>query len=120
MKLSINSHLLRKAALWIVPMGFLSGTSMYAQWGPHYGYEDEHAVRHHQRHEKRDLKDHQREERYRYGDGWALRRHQKEERHELRHHQNDERDYHNERDYGDRYGYRSRDQYGDRDYHRPY
>jgi hypothetical protein len=61
MNFSINGHLLRKAALWIVPLAFLSGATTYAQDGY---YDDEHALRHHQRHEKRDLKQHQREERY--------------------------------------------------------
>jgi hypothetical protein len=126
MNFRINSHLLRKAALWMVPLAFLSGTTMYAQSG--YGYDDDHAVRHHQKHEKRDLKEHQREERYLYGDGWALRQHQREERHQLRHHQHDERNY---RNYDDAYGYRDRDygyrnhsedRYRDRDgyYSRPY
>jgi hypothetical protein len=118
MNFGISSHLLRKAALWIVPLGFLSGTTMYAQWGSHYDYDDDHAVRHHQQREKRRLKEHQREERYLYGDSWALRQHQREERHQLRHHQ------HRERNYDDAYGYRNRreDRYRDRDgyYRSPY
>jgi hypothetical protein len=116
MSFGINNHLLRKAALWIVPMGLLSGTTMYAQSGPQYGYyDDEDAMRHHQHHEKRDLKEHQREERYLYGNGWALREHQPEERHQLRHHQHDERGY------DDPYGYRSGDRYRGHDgyYRRP-
>ncbi len=119
MNFRISSHLLRKAVLLVVPLGLLSGTTMNAQWGSPYGWDDDHGLRHHQKHEKRDLKQHQREERYYYGDSWALRQHQREERHRLRHHQHNERNY---RDYDDAYGYRRReDRYRDRDeYYRPY
>jgi hypothetical protein len=46
---------------------------------------------HHQRHEWRDLRDHQRRERYYYGDSRALREHQRRERLRLRLHQRAER-----------------------------
>jgi hypothetical protein len=95
MRFSIKGNLLRKAVLWTAPLGLLSGTALHAQWAPQYGYYDnyDHAMRHHQRDEKRDLKQHQREERWYYGDSWALRQHQREERHELKHHQQHERGY---------------------------
>ena len=48
---------------------------------------------HHRKHEKQDLKDHQRDERAYYGNGRALREHQREERHQLKHHQRNERSY---------------------------
>jgi len=46
---------------------------------------------HDQRHERRDLKDHQRQERYNNGGGYATRGHQREERRDLKHEQRDER-----------------------------
>src|SRR5437879_3363591 len=104
MRFGINSQLFRKAALWIAPLGLLSATTLHAQWASPYGYDDGYATRYHQKHEKRDLKEHQREERRYYGDSWELRQHQQDERHQLRHHQRDERNY------GD--GYRFRDQGG--------
>ncbi len=116
MKLTIKSHLLRKATLWIAPVALLSGTMMYGQ---SYGYyDDDRALRHHQHDEKRHLKEHQRGERYYYGDSWSLRQHQKEERRQLKHHQSEEYRY------DDRYydnGYRGRRGYSDdRYYRRPY
>src|SRR5262249_33609050 len=95
MSFGLKTQLLRKAALWIIPVGLLSGTAVHAQWAQPYGYYDnyDHAMRHHQRDEKGDLKQHQREERWYYGDSWALRQHQREERHELKHHQRHERGY---------------------------
>ena len=42
---------------------------------------------HHQWHERQDLRDHQRRERYYYGDSRALREHQRRERYELDRHQ---------------------------------
>ncbi len=114
MRFSMNSHLLRKASLWIAPVALLGGTTMNAQ--SYRYYDDNYAIRHHQHDEKRALKDHQREERYYYGDSWALRRHQNEERHQLKHHQRDERRY------DDRYydnGYGRRRYYDDGYYRRP-
>lgn len=46
---------------------------------------------HSQGHERRDLKDHQRQERYYSGNGHATRDHQRAERDQLRHEQRDER-----------------------------
>lgn len=46
---------------------------------------------HSQGHERRDLKDHQRQERYYEGNGHATRDHQRAERDQLRHEQRDER-----------------------------
>src|SRR6266404_7672674 len=43
--------------------------------------------RHHQKDEKRDLKQHQRDERKYEGNSWWLREHQRQERQELKHHQ---------------------------------
>ena len=111
----LKTQLLRKAAFWIIPVGLLSGTAVHAQWAQPYGYSDrDHAMRHHERDEKRDLKQHQREERWNYGDSWALRQHQQEERHDLKHHQRDERGYGN--GYYDRRGYSGRGRYDDRRY----
>ncbi|MCI0387328.1 MAG: hypothetical protein MOB07_00955 [Acidobacteria bacterium] len=60
---------------------------------------------HHQRHERRDLREHQRSERYYYGDSRALREHQRRERHRLEHHQRAERrGYYND-------GYYNNDRY---------
>lgn len=53
---------------------------------------------HHQRHERQDLREHQRRERYYYGDNHALREHQRREWRRLEHHQRHER-----RDYRYRY-----------------
>jgi hypothetical protein len=49
------------------------------------------AQRHSQGHERRDLKDHQRQERYYYGNDHATRDHQRAERDQLKHEQRDER-----------------------------
>jgi hypothetical protein len=116
MRFPKSTQLIRKATLWIIPLGLLSGTAVHAQWAPQYGYYDsyDHATRHHQREEKRDLKQHQREERWYYGDSWALRQHQQEERHELKHHQRDERRYGDSNGFYDRRGYSNRGQYYDR------
>lgn len=46
--------------------------------------------RHHQTHEKRDLKHHQRHEREAYGNSRWLREHQRQEKRQLRHHQRHE------------------------------
>jgi hypothetical protein len=46
---------------------------------------------HHQRHERQDLRKHQRRERYLYGNNRALREHQRRERYELNRHQRFER-----------------------------
>jgi len=99
----MNNQLFRKAALWIAPLGLLSGTALHAQWASPYGYYEDYAARHHHRDEKRDLKQHQRDERRYYGDSWELRQHQSDERHQLRHHQRDERRYDNGFGYQDRY-----------------
>ena len=90
-----NSNWLRSAVLWIAPMALLSAPAAHAQWAQAYGYYDDygHARRDHKLDEKRDLKEHQREERWYYGNSRALRQHQKEERHELKHHQQRERRY---------------------------
>ncbi len=95
MRLGIKSNLLRKGLLCIAPLGLLSGTALHAQWAPQNGYYDDYdgAIHRHQGDEKRDLKQHQREERWYYGDSWALRQHQREERRELKRHQRNERDY---------------------------
>jgi hypothetical protein len=116
MRLSIYKGLFKRAILWVVPLGLLAGTSMYAQWNGPYGYGgDDHAMRHHQWHEREALREHQRQERYYYGDSWELRQHQKEERHELRHHEREERRY------GDPYGYsRGYSHYDRDDYDRRY
>ena len=112
--MKLDSHLLRKAALWIAPLALLSGASVYAQNRDFYqGYlfdDYDHATRHHQRDEKRALREHQREERYYYGNSWELRQHQKEERHGLKHHQRDERDegFYNRDGYYNRGGYYNR------------
>jgi hypothetical protein len=45
----------------------------------------------HQRHERQDLRDHQRRERYYYGDSRVLREHQRRERYGLERHQRFER-----------------------------
>jgi len=60
---------------------------------------------HHQWHERQDLRDHQRRERYYYGDSWALREHQWRERHWLENHQRNERRYYDRGYYGDGYGF---------------
>ncbi len=118
MRFGFSTQLLRKAALWIIPVGLLSGTAVDAQWAPQYGYYDNHddATRHHHRDEKRDLRQHQREERWYYCDSWALRQHQQEERHELKHHQRDELRYGDSNGFYDRRGYSNRGQYYDRRY----
>lgn len=46
---------------------------------------------HDQRHERRDLKDHQRQERYNNGGNYSTRDHQQTERRDLKHEQRDER-----------------------------
>jgi hypothetical protein len=121
MRFGIDSHLLRKAALWIAPVALLGGASVYAQdhdFYQGYNFDDyNHATRHHQRYEKHALKDHQREERYYYGNSWELRQHQREERHGLKHHQRDERDdrYYNRDGYSNRDSYYSRDGHNNRD-----
>ena len=112
----MKSQLFRKAALWIAPLGLLGGTIAYAHdpyqnrnYDYGYGYDYDRDVRHHQRDEKRALRQHQEEERYQQGDSWSLREHQREERHELRHHQRGERfQFYNGWDangYNDRGGY---------------
>lgn len=106
MNFNIRSNLLRRTVLWIAPLGLLGATSLHAQWAQQYGYYGgyDHALRHHQRDEKRALRDHQREERWYYGDSWTLRQHQREERHDLKHHHQRERGY----DYYGRDGYYDR------------
>ena len=112
------SNLLRKSVLWIAPMALLSATAAHAQWAQSYGYYDDygHAMRHHERDEKRDLKQHQREERWYYGNSRALRQHQEEERHKLRHHQRRERGYDDFNGSYGRDGYSSRGYYDGRRY----
>ena len=115
----LKTFAFRTTILRILPLALLSGASMHAQWDSPYGYQgEERTARHHQQHERQDVKEHQREEKYQYGTSWELRQHQKEERHQLKHHQRDERGY------GDQYnGYghqeRNRD-YNERNYGRPY
>jgi hypothetical protein len=118
MRFPKSIQLIRKAAFWIIPLGLLSATAANAQWAQPYGYYDDydHAMRHHERDEKRALKQHQREERWYYGDSWALRQHQREERHELQHHQRHERGYGELKGFYDRRGYSGRDWYDDRRY----
>lgn len=95
--------------LCVAPLALLGGAAAQAQWAQPYGYDDYgHAMRHHQRDEKRDLKEHQREERWNYGDSWALRQHQREERHELKHHQQREHGYDEFNGFHDRDGYSGR------------
>jgi len=107
---TINSNLLRKAVLSIAPVALLTGTAARAQ---SYGYYNDydHGLRHHQWDEKRDLREHQREERWYFGDSWALRQHQNEERRELKHHQRRERGYDDYNRYYDRRGYYNRGWY---------
>ena len=64
---------------------------------------------HHQRHEWRDLREHQRAERYYYGDSYALREHQRREQRELEHHQ-----------YHERHGYYNDGYYNNGRYNRGY
>src|SRR5262245_15589614 len=68
------------------------------------GSEMAYAQDHHQRHERQDLREHQRRERYLYGDSRALRRHQQRERYELDRHQRFERRRDFDRDYHRGYG----------------
>ena len=103
----VNTNLLKRAILLMAPMALLVPTAAHAQWAPSYGYYD-HATRHHQRDEKRDLKEHQREERWQYGDSWEVRQHQKEERHELKHHQKNERGHDGYNGFYGRDGYSGR------------
>lgn len=111
----INSNRRKRAILWIAPMTLLVPTAAHAQWAPSYGYYDhDHSTRHHQRDEKRDLREHQREERWQYGESWALRRHQREERHELKHHQKNECGVGDFNGYNSPDGYYGRDSYGRR------
>ncbi len=115
----MKSQLFRKAALGVATLGLLGGTIAYAHDPYHdrnydygYGYYDyDRDARHHQRDEKRALRQHQEEERYQYGDSWELREHQREEQRDLRRHQRGERfQFWNGRDansngYYDRGGY---------------
>jgi hypothetical protein len=55
------------------------------------GSEMAYAQDHHQQHERRDLREHQRSERYYYGNSRALRERQRRERYELQRHQRFER-----------------------------
>ena len=55
------------------------------------GSEMAYAQGHHQRHERQDLREHQRRERYLYGNSRALREHQRREHYELNRHQRFER-----------------------------
>lgn len=55
------------------------------------GSEMAYAQDHHQRHERQDLREHQRRERYLYGNSRALREHQRRERYQLNRHQYFER-----------------------------
>ncbi len=61
-----NSNWLRSAVLSTAPMALLSAPGAHAQWAQPYGHYDDygHARRHHQRDEKRDLKEHQQDERW--------------------------------------------------------
>jgi hypothetical protein len=95
----MKSQLFKKPALWIGSLGLLGGIAAYAH-DPYqnrnndygYGYYDyDGDLRHHQRDEKRALRQHEEEELYQYGDSWALREHQREERRELQRHQRGER-----------------------------
>jgi hypothetical protein len=65
---------------------------------------------HHQWHERQDLRDHQRRERYYYGDSRALREHQERERYQLERHQRFERRFDGRfnRGYGNGWGWRRR------------
>ena len=68
------------------------------------GSEMAYAQDHHQWHERQDLRDHQRRERYYYGDSPELREHQWRERRQLGHHQYHERyGYYNDGYYNGRY-----------------
>ena len=64
----------------VIGAGLLLGTSGIA-----------YAQDHHQRHERRALREHQLRELYYYGDSRALREHQRRERRRLEHHQRAER-----------------------------
>lgn|GEM_PF-2804141 len=71
---------------------------------------------HHQRHEQRELREHQRRERYYYGNSRELREHQRRERYRLENHErNERRGYYNDGFYNrrDRRYYDRRD----RSYH---
>ena len=79
------------------------------------GSEMAYAQDHHQRHERQDLNDHQRRERYYYGNSRALREHQRRERYQLDRHQRFERrrfDGRFNRGYGRGWGWVSRRRYG--------
>ena|SRR5215813_4289144 len=79
------------------------------------GSEMAYAQDYHQRHERQDLREHQRRERYLYGDSRALREHQRRERFELERHQRFERrrfDGRFDRGYGRGWGWGSRRRYG--------
>jgi hypothetical protein len=67
------------------------------------GGEKVYAQDHHQRHERQDLRDHQRRERYLYGNSRELREHQRRERYQLNRHQRFER-YRFDRRYNRGYG----------------
>jgi len=69
------------------------------------GSEMAYAQDHHQQHERRDLRDHQRRERYYYGDSRALREHQRRERYQLERHQRFERRRYFDRRFDRGYGY---------------
>lgn len=110
-----NGNLLRKVVLLAAPIVLVGATTAQAQ---SYGYYDDygHATRNHQRDEKRDLKEHQRQERWNYGNSWELRQHQREERHQLKHHQQRERGYDDFNGYYGRDGYSNRGWYDGRRY----
>jgi type II secretory pathway component PulJ len=79
------------------------------------GSEMAYAQDHHQRHERQDLREHQRREHYLYGDSRALREHQRRERYELERHQRFERrrfDGRFNRGYGRGWGWGWRRRYG--------
>src|SRR5215467_9268683 len=69
MRLGMNNQLLRKSALRMAPLALVSATGLHAQWAQPYGYYDDYgrAMHHHQRDEKHELNEHQREERRYYG-----------------------------------------------------
>ncbi len=80
------------------------------------GSEMAYAQDHHQWHERQDLRDHQRRERYYYDDSRALREHQRRERYQLERHQRfEDRRYYDgrfNRGYGRGWGWGSRRRYG--------
>lgn len=78
---STNPNWLKRTAA----MFFLVAASLLAMSATSF------AQGHSQRHERRDLKDHQRQERYYYGNDHATRDHQRAERDQLKHEQRAER-----------------------------